>query len=974
MTPASASSHSARPRLPIGVLIAVVLTLVCFHRLAFTDLILARGDTFAYFYPYWGARDAALRAGQLPLWSPDLFMGVPLLANSQLGTFYPPNWLTIYIPPPDAVRISVLLHVAWAFMGAFVLARRTLGVGIWAAVVGGALFAFGGYLGGRVEQINQLQGLSWMPWLFTCFDWAISARENRGRANSGRPTGTPLRVLLLGVGLALQFFSGHTQTVFITGFGLGVYALTRPATIGTRVRAIVQGALTLALAGLLALILALPQLLPTLELTSVSNRRGGLNPNQATAFSFSPFAAGRGLLPNYDTPIFGEYIAYIGVIGLGLVLIGLLPTLHPSSSAPDGAGERARRKALARLRSMSWGRQLPYIILMIVGLALAFGLYNPLYWTLASLPGFNWFRVPARWLALFALGAALVAAYGLHTWTLMRPQRRLIAFTVVLIVGALAAGAWFLSARNPDGTPITPPETLTLIGWGAALLVLMVALWFVRDPRLVAALLLIELFAASRFQTFNDLVPREVYTETRFTAAQLGVWTEGDTLPGRMLSISETLFDPGDRAALEARYQALGMSDAAIRTALTDTKLAEVLAPNLPLAWGIPTIDGFDGGVLPTAYYTAFTSLMLPEGELRTVDGRLRESLASEACGGACIPDQRWLNMTDTRYLVIDKVFDLWREGVAYDTALEMTPTVDNPARYTNVQRFEADTVDLVYACAVTDCAPPAPDIPAMREVLREPLERYQLIRYALPAAVDLPEIVVIGDGNARVRAVTLVDRRTIDDPRGIDFQQLSPQPFTRILSSDIKLYENSDVLPRAFVVYDALIFPDTDLGTEMALEAMRAPDFDPLRTVILNLDSDQTIRIDPTDVLEPRESLQVDQWAEAGGSGQIEGLLGQAVEYVQTQSDRRGWLVILDAYYPGWQAQQYRDSVPLMRANVMFRAIPIQDGVGDYKLSYFGGETTFYGYICGGFAWLVVGIILLVICIRTIIRLAPKF
>ena len=42
------------------------------------------------------------------------------------------------------------------------------------------------------------------------------------------------------------------------------------------------------------------------------------------------------------------------------------------------------------------------------------------------------------------------------------------------------------------------------------------------------------------------------------------------------------------------------------------------------------------------------------------------------------------------------------------------------------------------------------------------------------------------------VRALTLVDTRTGD------FQQLSPYPWTRVLSSDIKMYENGNVLPRA--------------------------------------------------------------------------------------------------------------------------------------------------------------------------------
>ncbi|MBK8027778.1 MAG: hypothetical protein IPK19_41960 [Chloroflexi bacterium] len=143
--------------------------------------------------------------------------------------------------------------------------------------------------------------------------------------------------LLLAVAWALQIFSGHTQTVFISGVALGLYALcTRP----------VRGLLTLAAAGVAAVLLALPQLIPTLELASLSNRSGGFNVNQATAFSFSPFVTGRGLLPSYDRMIFSEYIAYPGILMLALAWVGGVwetsPEPHPHSlrSSPPLRTER----------------------------------------------------------------------------------------------------------------------------------------------------------------------------------------------------------------------------------------------------------------------------------------------------------------------------------------------------------------------------------------------------------------------------------------------------------------------------------------------------------------------------------------------------------------------------------------------------------------------------------------------------------
>ncbi len=200
----------SRTLLPLALLIGLILA--AYAHLAFTDRILARGDTFTYFYPYWEARSAAFRVGTLPLWSSDLFMGVPLLANSQLGTFYPPNWAVTPFSAPDAIKISVIAHVLWAAIGVYVLARRGLHLSRAAAFTSALIFALGGVIGAHVEQINQLQGLSWMGWLFWCLHETTYGNARR----------RSLFTLMLAAGIALQFLSGHTQTVFITGLGLGI--------------------------------------------------------------------------------------------------------------------------------------------------------------------------------------------------------------------------------------------------------------------------------------------------------------------------------------------------------------------------------------------------------------------------------------------------------------------------------------------------------------------------------------------------------------------------------------------------------------------------------------------------------------------------------------------------------------------------------------------------------------------------------
>src|SRR5262249_32926584 len=146
----------------------------------------------------------------------------------------------------------------------------------------------------------------------------------------------------------------------------------------------------------------------------------------------------------------------------------------------------------------------------------------------------------------------------------------------------------------------------------------------------ILAAICVELIAAAQILPYNDLTPPEVYRDASLTTDQMRAYAADQTPPGRILSISKMLFDPGDKAVLEARYRQRGMDDLSVRLALVDVKRQTLLMPNLPLTWGIPSVDGFDGGLLPTQYYTAFTSLLLPPGELRTVDGRLNEILARE--------------------------------------------------------------------------------------------------------------------------------------------------------------------------------------------------------------------------------------------------------------------------------------------------------------------------------------------------------
>ena len=316
----------------------LIVCLVFYWKLTFTNLILARGDMFLYFYPNWNYAAAAIRQGRLPLWNPYLFMGVPFLANSQTGVLYPLNLALAWLSTTRAINLTIILHVWLAGAGAYIFARRSLELSRWAAWLGAVTFALGGYLSAQVEHVNQLQALSWLPFLFTFFDLALERWQ---------------WTFALAAVVTIQLLAGHSQSVFISLVGLGVYALwpaiENAAARRGNARYLAQRLGVWLGAAMLGALLGAAQLVPTLELARQSMRAGGLTWREAVSFSLSPALLLQALLPNFRQTILSEYVAYIGVTGLAFSSVGiwsmpafphlnLLPSLKTDSCLGGSTG------------------------------------------------------------------------------------------------------------------------------------------------------------------------------------------------------------------------------------------------------------------------------------------------------------------------------------------------------------------------------------------------------------------------------------------------------------------------------------------------------------------------------------------------------------------------------------------------------------------------------------------------------------
>jgi hypothetical protein len=901
----------SRPRPMLAALAVVVLTLIFFWKLIFTNLILVGVDSFLYFYPYKAYIAQALRLGRLPLWNPHLFMGAPLLANMQTAVLYPLHWPLLWLPAPKQVAASIVMHVVLAGWGTLLFVRRSLRLGWLGALTAAILFALSGFVGAQAEHVNQLNVIAWLPWAFLLLDSAAGARWRLA------PT------LGLGLVITLMVLAGHAQATYICLAGLGAYTLfgtkmqaqisnsdentgldehTIPSALGTPIRIHVFKAVTAAQSYLaarwrylgafsaalvIAILLSAVQLLPTLELSRLSVRAGGLSYREVASFSLQPWKLPFTLLPPYGvdlSQVFGaaysEYVAYVGLIGLALAALGLL------------RGWKGQPESRF------------FALLAAGGLLLGLGGYDPAYFVLYKLvPGFDLFRAPARWMLLYTFGVAVLGGIGMEQ------------------VAAIAQGG--AGSRAP--------------GLGSTWRVLGIE---VSPSRLLGPVLLAlicgELFVASQALRYNGPTAPEAFSFLRPSIAHL----KTDSGLDRFLSLSGIVYDPGDLAEMQSIF-ADQLPEKAIYDYVVAAKEKEVLFYNLPLLYGLYSVDGYDGGLLPLREFVTMQRLFLDQDNL-SLDGRLRENLRS-------VPPGRLLSLLGVKYIITDKVYDVWIDNLFYDLqfSAHLSPS--------GVPRVEGDDLPdfPTTALGVISHLDGAPDLPDGSPVARIEVTgeggwsgTYDLLagrdtsegRYGDEVAHEMARVghtwpgdpsgqdyvtLIPIDGPHRVtrvsvagtlptgefvlRGLSLVDTRTTTTRQ----LTLSTEGHYRLVhSGDVKIYQNLDVLPRAFVVHQAEIIPDID----QQVARLRDPHFDPARAIIL---------------------ADGELLAGQGGSD------AQVVVYtpekivIQANTDAAGYLLLTDTYYPGWSATIDGQPADVLRADVMFRAVRLEPGTHQVEFDY---------------------------------------
>jgi len=450
-------SSAIRRREFLWVALLATLTTFVFWSELWAGGGLVGGDIYSYFLPQKQLLRESLQSGTLPFWHNRTSFGYPLIAESQAGVFYPPNWVLYgLLDAHRGYHVGQLAHYVVAVMATWWLAREW-GLSFGSAILAAVAFVYG-WFPPRLCLEWAIVGGCYLPQALLCVERFVRTRRLAS-------------MLMLALLLGLQMTAGHFHLAFITQLTSVAYAALRlamPRISSTthddqqmasptesrshRARAVV-GVL---LAVVAAFCLAAVQLGPSWELKQISQRQ------TTTSREFDP---GYGHIPPlYLSQVVASWwwwyaedvdrdralteltwgaIAsgtnqveahlYFGLLPLALVTLALLRTATRCSMVDRGG----------------W----IWLLLGIAAVIYATGWLLPIA---RHLPGFSFFRGLGRFGIVTTLSMALLAGRACDLlWHDSAPRARgvVIGFLVLLTLADLHVVAQQVRYSIPVSTP-----------------------------------------------------------------------------------------------------------------------------------------------------------------------------------------------------------------------------------------------------------------------------------------------------------------------------------------------------------------------------------------------------------------------------------------------------------------------------------------------------------------------------------------
>jgi len=376
--------------LPIFIL--AILVVIFFNKTLtgqqiFVTPDFGRSDILHYEYPTKLFLSESLKNGHLPLWNSLITNGYPQIATIN-GYFNPLNLIIFFLfPMPLAFNLGFAL--SFLIIGTFTyLFTRSMGLSKIASLLGAISFSYSGIFVTQIVHFNVIQTLAFFPMELYLTEIYIQKKRS-------------FLGVLLAFAIGFQTLAGFYQVVLYSLIVLVLYAFTRIFLVGEprfyRWR-LILGIIAAIMGGLL---ISAIQLLPSWELTQMSNRKGGVGIEEIKLFPYQfkhlitfvwPYLLGDPRIGTYP-----QFSKDWGIFWESTGFIGILPLIFASWAIIWGIG---KNKII-----------LFFSLLLILSLLLMLGKNSPTFF-LFKLPPLSFFRVPARWIIFFTFSLSILGTIG----------------------------------------------------------------------------------------------------------------------------------------------------------------------------------------------------------------------------------------------------------------------------------------------------------------------------------------------------------------------------------------------------------------------------------------------------------------------------------------------------------------------------------------------------------------------------------
>ena len=926
--------------------VIILFFVMFFPQAVFGGKFLIAGDAYAYSYPMRSIAWEMIRNGQLPLWTPHVLSGYPLLAMAQLAIGYPLTWGYLFLPGYWAEQIYVLAPFLLSPIFTYAYARE-VGRSRLAALLAGLAFGYGGMMCSGISNSGMLtNSMLWLPLFLIPIDRA--ARRDRFIPCLLAATFAYTMAVLNGHGQSFVYIGtlAAVYGLFLSAFPAGRKARARRA-LSTqsgaplrwlapqRWRPLFVAVGAIGLSGGVAAF----QLLETMQAARYSTRR---------ALSYETLGEGSFKLGQAAKSLVAPFYYFVDVATYMPPLVFLLALIACVAAWRRRKGGDARVFFWLGVAVVSW-------VLML-------GINTPVHHVVFRVPFLNQFRVPSRHALEWTFALSVLAAYG---WDALapimrecrrrlplRPRREEIVFSLLALASAVVVALLWRRAALEPALPggkyyYTNLAESSYLLWKACFVLLVsAALW--RG----------WLMAASRWRTLilSAAIVLTCYAEPH---AIISAWWGG-------LGFSAERFAVVSPATRYLQIFAPEANRVYTRVGLFEedyTRVPRLEGVNQTARWGLHNVAGMEPLIFDR--YSRALGGVGPDSVTPRAGYAPNDDLFQ--------PPSRVLDLLNTNFLVAFSNLTMYHRQIVSKEGIRFSPAGTQlivPPEQTVMLRGVSDegdalafvsalanSVEVEQGTAVAKVSIYISGAPVIERILRAGVDTAEwaheradvraVIRHSLAPVFDTRG----GDESnnfpahrylARIPLGTRarVDKIEITNLTGNVSLTLSAaslynsanESSTPLMLASLEWWEtvyqqndtlilrNRRALPRAWLVSQAEAVDGEEALRRIRGESVAA--FDPRRTALMEVAPADLPALTPVDELAPESEARITSYEP-----------NRLV--IETRAAQASVLVVSEIFYPGWEATIDGAVAPIHPTNFLLRGVALPAGAHRVEMRY---------------------------------------